>query len=231
MDFFTHVLNFFREGGFFLYPTLLVFVVGVVIAIERTFYLTLETSRNREVWNELVPHLGSGNFKQVLTLTSKSKAAIATVLNYGIARLANARRRDDVEKAMDEALLEIIPRLEKRTHYLSSLANIGLLTGLLGTVIGLIAAFSSIATASPAEKASLLSASISVAMNNTASGLFVAITLLTAHMFLESKTTKVIDSLEIASVKFLNSVVERRQEPEGTAPAPAPRPGMARGLA
>ena len=231
MDFFTHVLNFFREGGFFLYPTLLVFVLGVVIAIERTFYLTVETSRNREVWNELVPHLGSGNFKQVLALTSKSKAAIATVLNYGIARLANARRRDDVEKAMDEALLEIIPRLEKRTHYLSSLANIGLLTGLLGTVIGLIAAFSSIATASPAEKASLLSASISVAMNNTASGLFVAITLLTAHMFLESKTTKVIDSLEIASVKFLNSVVERRQEPEGTAPAPAPRSGMARGLA
>jgi biopolymer transport protein ExbB len=231
MDFFSHVLNFFREGGFFLYPTLLVFVVGVVIAIERTFYLTVETSRNREVWNELVPHLGSGNFKQVLALTSKSKAAIATVLNYGIARLANARRRDDVEKAMDEALLEIIPRLEKRTHYLSSLANIGLLTGLLGTVIGLIAAFSSIATASPAEKASLLSASISVAMNNTASGLFVAITLLTAHMFLESKTTKVIDSLEIASVKFLNSVVERRQEPESNAPAPAPRTGMARGLA
>ena len=140
-------------------------------------------------------------------------------------RLGHEIRRDDVEKAMDEALLEIIPRLEKRTHYLSSLANIGLLTGLLGTVIGLIAAFTSIASASPAEKASMLSASISVAMNNTASWLFVAITLLLGHMFLEAKTTKVIDSLEIASVKFLNSVVERRSEPEGN--APAPRGGMA----
>ena len=120
-----------------------------------------------------MPLINAGNFKQVVAITSKSKAAIATVLNYGIARLASARRRDDVEKAMDESLLEIIPRMEKRTHYLSALANIGMLTGLLGTVIGLIAAFASIAQANPAEKASLLAASISVAMNNTASGLFV----------------------------------------------------------
>jgi biopolymer transport protein ExbB len=122
---------------------------------------------------------------------------------------------------MDESLLEIIPRMEKRTHYLSALANIGMLTGLLGTVIGLISAFASIATANPAEKASLLAASISVAMNNTASGLLVAITLLLAHMFLEAKTTKLIDSLEIAAVKFLNSVVERRQDADTDEPAPA----------
>ena len=120
-----------------------------------------------------MPLINAGNFKQVVAITSKSKAAIATVLNYGIARLASARRRDDVEKAMDESLLEIIPRMEKRTHYLSALANIGMLTGLLGTVIGLISAFASIAQANPAEKASLLAASISVAMNNTASGLIV----------------------------------------------------------
>ena len=99
-----------------------------------------------------------------------------------------------------------------------------MLTGLLGTVIDLIAAFASIATANPAEKANLLAASISVAMNNTASGLFVAITLLLAHMFLEAKTTKLIDSLEIANVKFLNSVVERRQDSDADdAPVAAPR--------
>jgi biopolymer transport protein ExbB/TolQ len=135
---------------------------------------------------------------------------------------------------MDESLLEIIPRAEKRTHYLSALANIGMLTGLLGTVIGLIAAFASIAQANPAEKASLLAASISVAMNNTASGLFVAITLLLAHMFLEAKTTKMIDSLEIASVKFMNSVVERRQDVEvgnDDLSAPQPRGRAAHGMA
>jgi len=224
MELYHFMVNFFREGGFFLYPLAFIFVVGVAISIERFIYLTAETTANRRIWNQVVPLINSGNFKQVVAITSKSKAAIATALNYGIARLANARRRDDVEKAMDESLLEIIPRMEKRTHYLSALANIGMLTGLLGTVIGLISAFASIATANPAEKASLLAASISVAMNNTASGLFVAITLLLTHMFLEAKTTKLIDSLEIATVKFLNSVVERRQDDDEEEPAPAASP-------
>lgn len=221
MEFYHFVVNFFKEGGFFLYPLAAIFVVGVAISIERFVYLTIEETNNRRLWTQVVPLINAGNFKQVVAITSKSKAAIATVLNYGIARLASARRRDDVEKAMDESLLEIIPRMEKRTHYLSALANIGMLTGLLGTVIGLISAFASIATANPAEKASLLAASISVAMNNTASGLLVAITLLLTHMFLESKTTKLIDSLEIAAVKFLNSVVERRQDVDSDEPAPA----------
>jgi biopolymer transport protein ExbB/TolQ len=139
---------------------------------------------------------------------------------------------------MEESLLEIIPKLEKRTHYLSSLANVGMLIGLLGTVAGLIAAFGAIATANPAEKASLLAASISVAMNNTAGGLIVAITLLMAHMFLEAKTTGLIDSLEIAALKFLNAVTERGPaagQPAQAAAAPAARgpapAAAARGLA
>ncbi len=220
MNFMTSVINFFKDGGFFLYPLALIFVVGVAIAIERYVYLTRETIRNRGLWDELVPHLGSGNFKAAVGMTQNSKSSIATILNYGIARVATARRRDDIEKAMDESLLEVIPRLEKRTHFLSSLANVGLLIGLLGTVTGLIQAFSAVATANPAEKATLLAQAISVAMNNTASGLLVAITLLLSHMFLEAKTTALIDSLEIASVKFLNSITERR--PDEQAPASPP---------
>lgn len=215
MEFYHFVVNFFQEGGFFLYPLLGIWLIGVAIGVERYIFLTAETMNNRRLWGQVVPLISNGNFRQVVAITAKSKAAIATALNYGIARLASARRRDDIEKAMDESLLEIIPRIEKRTHYLTPLANIGMLTGLLGTIIGLISAFAAIATANPAEKASLLAASISVAMNNTASGLFVAITLLGSSMFLEAKTTKLIDSLEIASVKFLNSVVERRQDGEG----------------
>lgn len=238
-ELYTFVVSFFKNGGFFLYPLALIFVVGVSIVIERTIFLTIETQRNRSLWQEIVPPLSAGNFKKVLELTRNSAATIATVLNYGIARLAHARRREDVEKAMDESMLEIIPRMEKRTHYLAALANIGMLTGLLGTVVGLISAFGAIANANPAEKASLLAASISVAMNNTASGLICAITLLLSHMFLEAKTTKLIDSLEIASVKFLNSVVERRDAegadtPAAPAPsgaAPAGRPTSARGMA
>jgi biopolymer transport protein ExbB/TolQ len=125
--------------------------------------------------------------------------------------VATARRKDDIEKAMEESLIEVIPALEKRTHYLATLANIGMLMGLLGTVIGLINAFAAVAAVNPAEKAAMLSASISVAMNNTALGLGLAITLLLCHMYLETKTTELVDSLEVASLKFLNSITERRE--------------------
>ena len=105
MELYHFLVSFFQEGGFFLYPIAAIFVVGVSISIERFVYLTMETVKNRELWNEVVPHLGAGNFKQVIALTSKSTSAIATVLNYGVARVANSRRRDDVEKAMEESLL------------------------------------------------------------------------------------------------------------------------------
>ena len=231
MDWYNTVVNFFKDGGFFLYPLLIIFVVGVAIAVERWLYLTVETARNRSLWDEVAPHLGAGNFKAAIQLANASPAQIGTVLKYGLARLSTARRRDDIQQAMEESLLEIVPRLEKRTHYLSALANIGLLVGLLGTILALIHAFGAVASANPAEKAALLALAISEAMNNTASGLFVAIVLLLAHMFLESKTTSLIDSLEIAVVKFLNSITERYSEPSAPAPgpavaprAPAPRP-------
>ena len=231
MDWYNTVVNFFKDGGFFLYPLVFIFVVGVAISLDRWFFLTMETLKNRNLWDEVAPHLGAGNFKAAIQLANASTAQIGTVLKYGLARLSTARRRDDIQQAMEESLLEIVPRLEKRTHYLSSLANIGMLVGLLGTILALIHAFGAVSQANPAEKASLLAAAISEAMNNTAAGLFVAITLLLSHMFLEAKTTSLIDSLEIAVVKFLNSITERYSEPSAPAPqggmaprAPAPRP-------
>ena len=216
---FDLIVNFYKQGGVFLYPTTLILVVGVVIAIERFVYLQKSGSGNKRFWDELQPLFEAGNFRQAMNLAQNSDTALAQVMRYGMSRIQTAKRRDDIEKAMEESLVEVIPRLEKRTHYLASLANIALLFGLFGTVLGLINAFAAVATANPAEKASLLSASISVAMNNTALGLFVAITLLLAHLFLETKTTNIVDSLEVATVKFLNSLSERRADPESQAAA------------
>src|SRR4029079_6144303 len=166
----------------------------------------------RSLWNEIVPLLSQGNFARVVQITSKSDSAIGQILNYGLARIQSARRRDDIEKAMEESLMDVVPRLEKRTHYLATFANLATLLGLLGTVIGLINAFAAVATVNPADKANLLSASISVAMNCTAFGLMTAVPLLVIHAVLQTKTTELVDSLEMASVKFLNSITERRTE-------------------
>ncbi len=213
MNTFGTIVKFFQEGGLFMYPIALVAALGIAVAIERYVYLSRTALGNRKLWGDVAPFLSRGDFKGAMGVAGKSGAAIGQILNYGLARVAAARRRDDVEKAMEESMMEVVPRLEKRTHYLSSFANIATLLGLLGTIIGLIQAFQAVANANPAEKADLLSASISVAMNTTAFGLIVAIPLLLMHSILQAKTTQIVDSLEMASVKFLNTVVERRQEP------------------
>jgi biopolymer transport protein ExbB/TolQ len=187
----------------------------VAIAVERWLYLTMSGASNRALWKKIVPFLKAGNFQEAATVTAKSKAAIASILTYGLYRVKSARRRDDVEKAMEESLMEVLPRLEKRTHYLATLANIATLLGLLGTIIGLIQAFTAVSHANPADKADLLSASISVAMNTTAFGLIVAIPLLLTHALLQTKTNQIVDSLEMASVKFLNAITERQLKPAG----------------
>ena len=114
--------------------------------------------RNRSAVERDRAAAGAGQLPQVVAITSKSDSAIGQILNYGLARIQSARRRDDIEKAMEESLMEVVPRLEKRTHYLATFANLATLLGLLGTVIGLIDAFGAVATVNPAEKANLLSA-------------------------------------------------------------------------
>jgi len=209
MEAYSIIVRFFQEGGVFMYPIVLVLSLGLAIALERWLFLTATTAKNKALWNKVTPYLKSGNYTGAMQLTSKSKALIAQIMTYGLNRVRSARRREDVEAAMEESLMEVMPRLEKRTHYLATFANIATLLGLLGTIIGLINAFTAVSNANPAEKADLLSASISVAMNTTAFGLIVAIPLLLVHTLLQTKTTEIVDSLEMASVKFLNSITEK----------------------
>src|SRR5947207_8713303 len=209
MDIYSAIVTFFQNGGAFMYPIVLILGLGASIAIERWFFLTTTAVRNKAVWNAVAPYLKAGNLAGAMQVTSKSNAAIAQIMTYGLNRVRSARRREDVEQAMEESLMEILPRLEKRTHYLATFANMSTLAGLLGTIIGLIHAFTAVSNADPADKAELLSASISIGMNCTAFGLMVAIPLVLVHSLLQTKTTELIDSLEMVSVKIVNSIAER----------------------
>jgi biopolymer transport protein ExbB/TolQ len=210
MDIYSTFVQFFQSGGMFMYPIVVVLALGVAIAVERYVYLTAARATNQRVWKQVMPLLLDGKYGQAVAITEKSKSALSRILRYGLDRADNKTRRDDVEVAMEEGLMETVPRLEKRTHYLATFANIATLLGLLGTIMGLIQAFTAVANANPAEKADMLSASISVAMNTTAFGLMAAIPLLLIYTVLQTKTTELVDSLEMASVKFLNILTERR---------------------
>ena len=205
MDFYA-IIAFFQKGGAFMYPILLVFAIGLAISIERWVQLVRIRSGNLKMWNQLYPLLRKGEFEKARQMANKDKSVIAQMLGMGLARQGAVRRRDDIEIAMEESMMEIIPQLEKRTPYVALLSNIATLLGLLGTIMGLIAAFTAVANANPAEKADLLSASISVAMNTTAFGLMSAIPLLLFHAKLTSTTGEIVDNLEMASIKALNTI-------------------------
>ena len=209
MDFLYSIVGFFASGGLFMYPILLVFAVGVAIAIERFVTLKIVTSKNQVVWDRVQPLLASGDFDQAREMTGQDESTISQVLHMGLSLQGGVRRREDIEIAMEESLMEIVQRLEKRTPYVALASSIATLLGLLGTIMGLIQAFTAVANANPAEKADLLSASISVAMNTTAFGLMVAIPLLITHAILTSRTGDIVDSLEMASVKALNVFSKR----------------------
>lgn len=207
MDFINVIVSFIREGGAFMYPILIVGAIGAAIMVERSIKLARVGAANRKMWNQLHPVLVERDFDKARQMTAGDKSTISELLNLGLERQGAVRRRDDIEIAMEEGMMEIIPQLEKRTGYIALFANVATLLGLLGTIIGLIQAFNAVAKANPADKAELLSASISVAMNTTAFGLMVAVPLLIAHAYLNSKTGEIVDSLEMASVKTLNIIV------------------------
>jgi biopolymer transport protein ExbB len=206
MELIYSIVGFFVTGGPFMYPILIVFAVGAAIAIERYVTLTLVRSKNQSAWSKVQPALLEGDFNVAREMTSDDDSTISQLLSMGLARQGTVRRREDIEIAMEEGMMEIIPQLEKRTPYVALASSIATLLGLLGTIMGLIEAFTAVANANPAEKADLLSASISVAMNTTAFGLMVAIPLLVTNTVLTAKTCEIIDSLEMASVKALNVI-------------------------
>ena len=113
---------------------------------------------------------------------------------------------------MDEAALRELPHIEQRTAYLGLLANLAMLSGLFGTVIGLITAFAAVAGADSTSKATMLAKGISEAMNCTAFGLIAAITALIGMGVLNGKTQGLLDDINAATVQVMNLVVNNRSK-------------------
>ena len=206
MEFIEHILGFFQKGGAFMYPIALVLVIGLAIAVERLFLLRRAERENRNLWVEIQPLIDRKDFDSAEQMAKGSDSAVGRVLGAALehARTHGATRAE-LELAVEESLMEVTPIIEKRTHYLATLSNMSTLLGLLGTVIGLISAFSALAKADALEKADLLSAGISEAMNCTAFGLMVAIPFLLIHAFLQTRTNELVDSLEMACMKLVNA--------------------------
>jgi biopolymer transport protein ExbB/TolQ len=202
---FEEIAHRFQEGGWGMYPIAVCSIFIFAIAIERIQFLFFKASISKDAFIQAMrKYILAGNVGKALALCSQTPTPLSNIIKSGLVKVNKSDA--EVQAAMDEASLREVPRLEKRTMYLAMLA------GLLGTISGLIKCFGAVATADPSEKASLLAAGISEAMNCTAFGLLTAIPGLLFFSILQGKTQHLLDDINEASVSVVNLVVTNRDK-------------------
>ncbi len=208
MEVILGIIGFFRAGGLFMFPIMLILAIGTAIIIERYKFIKKAWTDGNTLWNKLEESIKTNRIEDAIKECRLSEAALPKVLSAGLEKAKGAKlkkeSREELENHLEEAMLEVMPELERRTHYLPTLANVSTLLGLLGTIIGLIQSFQSIAVADPSQKAFLLAQGVSVAMNTTAFGLIVAIPIMLCYSYIQSRTIKIVDTLDAYSIKLVN---------------------------
>ncbi len=209
--FFELFLNSFRweqAGSAFMWLILLVGIIALAIAIERFFYIFVKSNVNADRFMDRIRQLVlSNNLKEAIALSESAKEkALPYVVLRGLRRAESAKDFRDIQNAVDEATLEILPRLQARTNYLAVLANVATLLGLTGTIFGLIIAFDAVSSTSvpAAQRANYLAQGISAAMQTTIMGLFVAVPTLLLYTVIVNRTTQIVDEIDEHTVKLVN---------------------------
>ncbi len=207
MDFFVDSMH---KGGIFMWPILVCGIFALAIVFERAYFIMFRANINGVAFMAQVQKLVMANNidRAIKLCNAEPNAALPRVLKSGLTR-AN-RGKDEFEAAINESVLEVFPLLNKRSSYLPMLANVATLTGLLGTIQGLILAFEAVAHASAETKSTLLAGGISTAMYTTAGGLIVAIPILVLHSIISARTTKIMDEIDQFSLKTVNLLAARR---------------------
>jgi biopolymer transport protein ExbB/TolQ len=209
---FNSIVGFMQSGGIFMWVILIIWAIGIAIALERFSKLSFKFDVDgASFMNELQRYVLSNDIQGAIRACSGTVAMLPKVLKSGLKR-AN-QKPEQIQNAIDATALEVIPKVESKLNYLQLIANISTLFGLLGTIQGLIESFSAVAAADPTQKAELLATGISNAMNTTFLGLLSAISIMVIHSFLSNKAEKIISEIDEFSIKLID-LLSTKQEKE-----------------
>ena len=193
----------FRDGGPFMYPILAVSIFAAAIIIERIFYLAVRYNIDDNAFLDRIQELtDQGDVEGARKLCDATPVPMVV----GAALVRAGRPAREVQNAVDEAAMEVLPLVERRVHYLAMAANVATLLGLLGTIIGLMQSFNAVAGAEAAQKGAILAKGIAIALNTTAYGLTVAIPCLFFYAFIQSRANRIVEQVDKVAVKMVNMV-------------------------
>jgi biopolymer transport protein ExbB/TolQ len=197
--------GFFKSGGPFMYVILCTGVVILGLAAERFWVIGRAASINHaKLMRDVVQRIAKGDVVGAADLCRKVKGPVASVAQAILSR--GHVDEDKLQNAADGAATIVLPPLSRRLPYLSMLANVATLLGLLGTIFGLTTAFSAVGAADPAQRSAFLAVGISQALNTTAFGLIVAVPTLLLHSFLVSKVEGIVENIDEASVRLVDAL-------------------------
>lgn len=206
----SFLIDQYKQGGPFMHPIAIAFAIACAIIFERFVRIVFQYSIDGTSFMfEVQKYVLANDIDGAIRLCNGAgRSALARVIKAGLQRAS--RDEHQIQNAIDAASLEVIPKVEKRLHYLGLIANLSTLLGLLGTISGLIYSFGEVAKAPAAERQNVLSAGIAEALNCTAFGLIVAISAMVFHSWLSSKAAVVIEEVDEYSVKLIDLLSARK---------------------
>ena len=221
-ELFGSIAKTFDAGGPGMYPIAVALVFALTIIADRVWVLYGKAAIDKDAFMRGLKKLVyAGELDKAISyVASQKKTPLTQVIKSGL--IAVPKGEEDVQAALDEATLREAPVIERRTGYLAMIGNVATLLGLLGTIVGLIKSFGAVSAANPADKATILSAGISEAMNCTAFGLGVAIPALIAYSVLQGRTQRMMDDVNESAVGLLNLILANRDKMKLTVAAPVP---------
>ncbi len=199
------MIQLFADGGWAMYPILVLLVLGITIAIERVYNLSRAAIDADEFFNQLEEALKQGGAQRAVELCAETRGPVASVIHAGLLRLH--RGIDHVEKAIENAGAVEMAFLERGMVWLSTVANLAPMVGFLGTVSGMINAFQAIKIAGDVDP-SMVAGGISEALITTAAGLIVGIIIQFCHNFFVSRIDRIIADMQEQTAGLIDVLYE-----------------------
>ena len=200
----NEIILAFQKGGLWMWAILFFQLVSLVIIAERVWFLFFQKIENSNYAETFSSSIRKGQLVDVIEKTKEETEPLSPAIQSACQVALDCGGREEIQDKMDESLMTELNSLEKRNHFLLMLGNVGTLTGLLGTIIGMIKAFSAVTYANPEEKATLLSSGVSEAMNTTAYGLIMAIPALFMFAVLNNRSQALQEDLSKGALRVFN---------------------------
>ena len=202
------IVKAFQGGGVFMYFILVFAVCTLGLIFERASYFYKVKTPAENFRQQILDCILRGDYKAAITLARASGgSSLGRIVAVACELRNNGAGDEEVQARMDEKLAQEISSVDRRTGFLAMFGNVSTLLGLLGTIVGMIHSFAAVASASPADRATMLSKGISEAMNCTAFGLITAIPALVAYAVFQNKTDRIVTQLTESTTEIYHDFV------------------------